>query len=84
MNQARTNLTYPPPPVNFMTLDVFRHLNKFEAETLDPRWSACLKHELEKDSDIKRLLPDLPHDINPEVEPRLWTYIKDERNEEEI
>jgi hypothetical protein len=44
MNQARTNLIFPPPPVNFMVLDTFRNMNKFEVETLDQRWSSLLKN----------------------------------------
>jgi hypothetical protein len=30
MNEAKTNLTFPPPPVNFLALDTYRNMNKFE------------------------------------------------------
>jgi len=29
MNQAKANLTLPPPPVNFLAVDSFRNLNQF-------------------------------------------------------
>jgi hypothetical protein len=30
LNEAKANLTFGPPPVSFMALDVYRNMNKFE------------------------------------------------------
>jgi hypothetical protein len=43
MNEAKANLVLPNPPINFMVLDTFKSMNKFQIETLDKRWATTLK-----------------------------------------
>jgi len=43
MNEAKVNLVLPNAPINFMTVDTFKNMNKFQIETLDRRWANSLK-----------------------------------------
>ena len=56
MNEAKQNSTAPLPPINFLTLDTFRHMKQFEVEALDPKWCSFLKAELERRGDLKEMI----------------------------
>jgi hypothetical protein len=41
-------LAVTPPPSSFLLLETFRNMNKFQVETLDPKWMNFLKKDMEK------------------------------------
>lgn len=46
LNEARQNLTVPPPTTSFLMLETLKTMNKFHIETLDQKWVSQLKGEL--------------------------------------
>ena len=54
MREARDNLKPDPPSTSLLMLEVYKGMNKFEVEGLNPGWQKRLKEDVEKFDDFKQ------------------------------